>query len=66
MTVTCRFCQRNFAIPVTADQIDRWCAGEMIQRVMPTLSASERELLMTQTCGECFDKMFADDDTEEN
>jgi len=29
-----------------------------IQDAMPYLSDSEREILISKTCGECFDKMF--------
>lgn len=34
-------------IDVTEDQLDRWSAGELIQNVMPHLSADDREFLMT-------------------
>lgn len=34
-------------IDVTADQLDRWRAGGLIQNVMPHLSADDREFLMT-------------------
>ncbi len=59
MIVECRQCQREFEIPVTDNQIADWKGGGLIQRVMPNLTNSQRELLMTRTCGDCFDKMFA-------
>ena len=34
-------------LPITLDQIDRWNAGELIQDVMPELSASDREFLIS-------------------
>ena len=34
-------------LPITKDQIDRWSAGELIQDVMPELSASDREFLIS-------------------
>ncbi len=58
MIITCRMCQRDFDIDVTDQQIAEWKAGRLIQRVMPDLTSSERELLMTRTCGACFDTMF--------
>jgi hypothetical protein len=41
------------------DVID-WQAGKYIQDAMPYLSKGERELLISGTCDECFDKMFGD------
>lgn len=58
MKVQCRECRKTFDIPVTSQQVADWKAGGLIQRVMPDLTASDRELLMTATCGDCFDKMF--------
>jgi hypothetical protein len=37
-----------------------------IQDAMPYLSAGEREILISKTCGECFDKMFPPNLEEEN
>jgi len=34
-------------IDVTKEQLARWKNGELIQRVMPHLTADEREFLMT-------------------
>ena len=34
-------------LDVTQDQLDRWKNGELIQRVMPKLSADEREFLIS-------------------
>ncbi len=54
----------KFEVPVTDEQIVRWKAGELIQRVMPELTPDQRELLISQTCGDCFDDMFKyDNDT---
>jgi hypothetical protein len=37
-----------------------------IQDAMPYLSAGEREILISKTCDECFDKMFPPNPEEEN
>jgi len=44
-----------------------WHNGEgFIQDLMPYLSTGERELLISGTCGRCFDEMFPEDvDIEE-
>ena len=34
--------------------------GVLVQDAFPYLSVGERELIISQTCGECFDKMFAE------
>jgi hypothetical protein len=46
------------------DMLD-WLAGkDFIQDLMPYLSAAERELLISKTCGSCFDKLFLPLDTD--
>ena len=58
---TCQFCQVDHI--VMADQMDvaNWENGALIQDAMPYLSADDRELLISGTCGACFDKMFPPD-----
>jgi hypothetical protein len=62
VTISCTGCDRKFEVPVTQEQIIQWRAGALIQRVMPELSPDQRELLMSQTCGECWDAMFVDEE----
>lgn len=38
---------RERDLPVTQEQINRWTAGELLQRAMPQLSAGDREFLKT-------------------
>ena len=56
VAVDCRMCSAHFEISVR--QADRWQSGELVQRALPYLSADDRELLKTQTCGKCWEKMF--------
>lgn len=35
-----------------------WRKGGLIQNVMPSVAKDSRELLITQTCSKCFDKLF--------
>ena len=44
-TITGKFHTRD--LPITKDQLDRWNAGELIQDVMPELSASDRGFLIS-------------------
>jgi hypothetical protein len=48
-------------ITVTQEQLDRWQAGELIQKVMPDLSASDREFIMTGITDEEWDQAFGED-----
>jgi hypothetical protein len=47
-------------IDVSQSQLDRWKAGELIQNVMPHLSADDREFLMTGLTPEDWEEMFPD------
>lgn len=58
MLVTCQICQRARHVGCTREQFEEWKAGALIQKVMPQVPPDERELLISGTCGECFDRMF--------
>lgn len=65
MTVTCRFCEKEYDVPATPEQLTAWKTGLLIQVAMPNLTANQREMLLTQTCGPCWDKLFLDDRRDE-
>ena len=48
-------------INCTQEQLDDWNGGELIQNVMPHLSADDREFLMTGSTKEEFDSVFGED-----
>jgi hypothetical protein len=48
-------CHEVFTIRVAEADFQRW---NTIQNAMPYLGASDRELLISGTCGTCFDEMF--------
>ena len=54
----CVKCKNVHILLVNSDDLQQWKDGELIQDAMPYLSADERELLISGTCGTCFDKMF--------
>lgn len=61
--VQCRGCGITFPIVVNEDDYIDWKSGEgFIQDIMGYLSAGDRELLISNTCSECFDKMFGLDE----
>lgn len=57
--VECCHCNKVYTISVNPDDLDLWLQGtEFIQDTMPYLTAGERELLISQTCDTCWDKLF--------
>ena len=62
---TCRHCGTTVQISVIGPDYDRWKNGELIQDAMPYLSPDEREILISGTCGPCFDRMFGEGEDEE-
>lgn len=65
---TCHFCGTTHTMTVCIDDYFDWQDGELIQRAMPYLTPGERELLKSQTCQDCWDKMMAglpDEEEEE-
>ena len=61
LSITCRRCGKVKVIKVQKKGYEAWLSGRVaIQHAMPEVSADDREMLMSQICGECFDEMFAE------
>ena len=61
----CRKCGESQTVLVKKTDLRAWKhGGEYIQTAMPYLTVDERELLISGTCGPCFDNMFPDEDEE--
>lgn len=58
MSIQCSMCHVFVTIEVPLDGFMAWKKGTPIQKAMPTVSKEDRELLISQTCGSCFDKLF--------
>ena len=56
--VDCRMCGTSHTLLVNVTDVADWEMGKYIQDAMPYLSADERELLISQTCGVCWEDMF--------
>ena len=56
----CRSCQKSHDLLVNMSDVHEWMTGKYIQDAMPYLSADERELLISKTCGVCWNEMFGD------
>lgn len=63
--VTCYVCRETKMLAVPKEAYRRWKNKELlIQDAFPRLSTGDRELLISQTCGPCFDSLFAADETD--
>lgn len=60
--VECRCCHNHNLIPVDRNDFMRWKNGALIQNALGYLSVDERELLISQTCPGCWDRMFGGDE----
>jgi hypothetical protein len=57
--IVCGSCKKEYNIIADRNDMEAWLSGDKyIQDALSYLSASERELLLTQTCNECYKKMF--------
>lgn len=61
-TVRCIVCDDTFDIMVDPNDLNRWAEGELIQDALDYLTADERELLLSGTCGSCWDTLFPDNE----
>ncbi len=58
LQITCRFCGKAFELIVTQEQIDNYNNGMVVQKAFPRLTPDERELIISRTCGTCWDVSF--------
>jgi hypothetical protein len=61
MEFTCKQCKQVHNLPVTEAQILRWKSGSPAHRVFHFLDKDQRELIISGTCGPCFDNLFMDE-----
>jgi hypothetical protein len=59
--IDCWKCSRGFTMMANEIDVHHWQDGVAIQEALGYLTADERELFISGTCGECFDKMFPPD-----
>jgi hypothetical protein len=60
MICQCRMCQQCHVIVVAENDFTAWRDGKFVQDAFPYLSKEDRELLVSQTCNECWYEMFGD------
>lgn len=62
LAVRCLSCDEVTELEVSEAGFRAWKKGQLIQLALPELSAAERELLISETCGPCFDNLFEDEE----
>lgn len=58
ITATCRLCNSEHTMLVNMEDAYDWRDGKFVQDAFPYLTADEREILISGTCGKCFDSIF--------
>ena len=59
--IRCIHCKKEYTVSFTEEGYKNWAAGMVIQKAMPEVPVADRELLISHTCGECFDEIFRED-----
>jgi hypothetical protein len=62
LNIKCRLCYKYYIVFLMKKDYTAWVCGDgFIQDIMHYLSCGERELLISATCSDCFDKLFPSD-----
>lgn len=62
----CPFCGKKTEIQIEEAQYFNWLSGAMVQDAFPTLSATDREVLLTGMCPKCQESIFGSGDEEDD
>ena len=69
LTPRCGHCGTVVALRVDPEDVERWRSGMFVQDAfadqggVPYLSAAEREMLISASCGDCFERMCPNPNT---
>lgn len=58
ITRTCHLCGTEKSFVLEESKYNAWRAGDLAQFVWPEMSDDDREMLISEICGKCFDNMF--------
>lgn len=66
VSLTCRFCGKDTKVLVAVEDFNEFWQPHRrkIQDLFPYLTDAERELFISATCEECFNKMFPMDEED--
>ncbi len=65
ITTHCPLCHATKDFDLDLDAWIKWQGGQRIQRAFPPLTADDRERLISGTCPSCWDRMFGEDEDED-
>ena len=63
-TKTCKVCGNYELWSLDRGAVERWQAGELIQNAFPDMSINDREIMISGTHPECWNKLFGEGDDE--
>jgi hypothetical protein len=60
MVMVCRWCHKEITLIVTQEGYDAWNQGRgvFVQVAFPELTPAERELMISGTCGQCWNDIM--------
>lgn len=62
-TLPCPECHKTTEVEMTEEQASELASGKHIQTIFPDWEPSKRELLITGMHPECWDKVFAEEES---
>ena len=63
LNIRCASCGRVYTLMINPEDMLLWQAGEgYIQDIFSYLSSAERELMISQTCNDCWKSMYGEDE----
>lgn len=66
LRIECELCGGEFTVEVGKEDYDRYRATSVLcQDAFPYLTEDERELIISQTCGPCWERLWEDEPDEE-
>lgn len=60
--IKCRICGKTYLFRMIQRDLEDYQSGKIHAQDIKYLSADERELLISKTCGKCYDRIFANDE----
>lgn len=58
--VKCQWCRETHYIVVDRNDYYSWKRGKMAQAAFPYLTPDEREMLISRTCGNCWNEIMSE------
>lgn len=62
--IHCPHCHKVVELPISEERLLSWDGSDYIQNHFPELSPSQREMILSGLCSECWDKLILEEDEE--